>query len=207
MTGSGPPRHWNERDGGWQKAVDGGRVTAHTTGVVSPSAMRHFALRCIQTIARLRFGSQNWHGDCEARFPTPFAPVARQGAHSLNAPLSEDRAHHPKTPLMKNLTPTQKDIAVRAYYLYLEGGCQVGLDLDYWLQAEQDIGSRFFSPPSDDKPVKAAKKPASKNATAETPATPPAPVETPKPAARKTAAKKAPTGAAPPKKAAAKKKA
>lgn len=108
---------------------------------------------------------------------------------------------------MKTLTPTQEDIAVRAYYLYIENGCQNGRDLDYWLQAENDIGSRFFTPPTEDKPVKAAKKPAAKKATPETAVTAPAPIETPKPAAKKTAAKKAAASEARAKKAAAKKKA
>lgn len=67
---------------------------------------------------------------------------------------------------MTTLTPKQEEIAVRAYHLYLEGGCQHGRDLEYWFQAEKDMGSRFFSPPPTEKPAapaaKAAKKPAVK---------------------------------------------
>ena len=124
----------------------------------------------------------------------------------MNGGLWQMPALTPKTPLMKTLTSTQEDIAVRAYYLYLEEGCQNGRDLDYWLQAEKDVGSRFFTPPTDDKPVKAAKKPAPKKTAPESTVTAPAPVETPKPTAKKTAAKKAAAPDSAPKKPAAKKK-
>lgn len=74
---------------------------------------------------------------------------------------------------MTTLTPKQEEIAVRAYHLFIEGGCQHGRDLEYWFQAEKEIGSRFFSTPADTKAAtpaaKAAKKPAVKKA-AEPPA-------------------------------------
>lgn len=98
---------------------------------------------------------------------------------------------------MNTLTPTQEDIAVRAYHLFIEGGCQHGRDLEYWFQAEKEIGSRFFTPPAETKAVKPAKKTAVKK-------TPAAAVEPPKPA-KKPAAKKAAASEAPAKKAAKKK--
>lgn len=74
---------------------------------------------------------------------------------------------------MNTLTPIQEQIAVRAYHLYLQGGCQNGHDLDHWLTAEKEIGGKFFAPPP-------AKKAASKKAPAKKPAV-----------VKKTAAKKA----------------
>lgn len=72
------------------------------------------------------------------------------------------------------LTPTQEEIAVRAYHLYLDGGCQHGRDREYWFQAEQELGAKFFSPPkvaanaAAPAPAakKSAKKPAAKKAAA-----------------------------------------
>lgn len=90
---------------------------------------------------------------------------------------------------MNTLTPTQEQIAVRAYYLFIENGCQHGRDQEYWFQAEKEAGSKFFTPPAESDKAPEAKKAA--------------------PAAKKAAAKKAPAAAkkAPAKKAAAKKKA
>lgn len=86
---------------------------------------------------------------------------------------------------MKPLTSTQEHIAVRAYYLFLEGGCQHGKDQEYWYQAEKELGAKFFTPPdAEDTPASAppaAKKAAKKAATPEK-----------APAAKKAAAKKAP---------------
>lgn len=91
---------------------------------------------------------------------------------------------------MTTLTPKQEEIAVRAYHLYIEGGCQHGRDLEYWFQAEKELGGHFFTPPSAKEPApKAARKPAAKK-VATTPA-------------RKATSKKA--GDAPTKKAAKKK--
>lgn len=101
---------------------------------------------------------------------------------------------------MSTLTSTQEDIATRAYFLYLEGGCQNGRDLEYWFQAEKDIGSRFFTPPAEKKAVKIAKKPATKK----TPVVAAVAAEAPKPA-KKPAAKKAVVADAPAKKAVKKK--
>ena len=105
---------------------------------------------------------------------------------------------------MSTLTHNQEDIATRAYFLYLEGGCQDGRDVEYWLQAEKEIGSRFFTPPADAKAMQIAKKPAPKKVPAAIVAAPAA-AETPKPTVKKATAKKA--AEAPAKKPAAKKKA
>ena len=96
---------------------------------------------------------------------------------------------------MNTLTPTQEDIAVRAYHLFLEGGCQHGRDLEYWFQAEKDIGIRFFTPPAEKKAVKIAKKPATKK----TPVVAAVVAEAPK-LAKKPVAKKAAVADAPAKK-------
>ena len=69
---------------------------------------------------------------------------------------------------MTTLTHKQEVIAERAYQLFVQDGCQHGRDLEYWFRAEQELGSRFFSPPANDKPaapvVKAAPKTAAKKA-------------------------------------------
>jgi Protein of unknown function (DUF2934) len=36
----------------------------------------------------------------------------------------------------------EEEIRSLAYHLYCEGGCQDGRDLEYWLQAEQQILTR-----------------------------------------------------------------
>lgn len=75
----------------------------------------------------------------------------------------------PQTPhetLMTSLTPKQEEIAERAYHLYLESGCKHGGDLEHWLRAEKDLGSRFFSPPAGTKPAATEKKEAKKAAPA-----------------------------------------
>ena len=92
---------------------------------------------------------------------------------------------------MTTLTPKQEEIAERAYHLYLEGGCQHGRDLEYWFQAEKEMGGRFFSPPTTEKPAaKAAKKPAVKK-TAEAPAKKAAVKKAAEAPAKKVAKKKA----------------
>lgn len=103
------------------------------------------------------------------------------------------------------LSPTQEEIAVRAYHLFLDGGCQHGRDAEYWLQAEKELGAKFFTPETaadsasygnghGDGAVAAAAPPkkAAKKKTASTTAAP----STEKPAA----AKKAPAKKAAPKK-------
>jgi hypothetical protein len=56
-------------------------------------------------------------------------------------------AAQPSYLFMNNtLSPTQEEIAIRAYHLFVDGGCQHGRDAEYWLQAEKELGSKFFSP-------------------------------------------------------------
>ncbi len=38
------------------------------------------------------------------------------------------------------LAPSSGDIALRAYFLFLERGAMVGNDLDDWFQAERELG-------------------------------------------------------------------
>ena len=40
----------------------------------------------------------------------------------------------------RNTAPaTEEQIRARAYELYVEGGCQVGKEIDHWLQAEAEL--------------------------------------------------------------------
>jgi hypothetical protein len=83
---------------------------------------------------------------------------------------------------MKNtLTPSQEEIALRAYHLYLDGGCQHGKDRDYWFQAEKELGAKFFNPPPAPTVSSAAsngkKAPAKKAAAKKAPAAEKAPAK------------------------------
>ena len=40
------------------------------------------------------------------------------------------------------VTPTHKEIARRAYEIYLENGRRQGHEVQYWLQAEQELKNR-----------------------------------------------------------------
>lgn len=87
---------------------------------------------------------------------------------------------------MSTLTHTQEQIAVRAYYLFIENGCQHGHDQEYWFQAEKEFGSKFFTPPAVTEAA-AKKAPAAKKATAKKA---PAAKKAAAPPAKKAAAKK-----------------
>ena len=67
---------------------------------------------------------------------------------------------------MKTLTPSQDEIARRAYQLYLADGCQHGRDLAYWFQAEQELGAKFFTPPTEKAPKPVAKETLAKKSAA-----------------------------------------
>jgi hypothetical protein len=100
---------------------------------------------------------------------------------------------------MNTLTASQQEIAVRAYQLYLDSGCQHGQDLNHWFQAEQEIGAKFFTPPA----VKSAGKASnSKSAEPKAGESKPAP---PMSAEAKATDAKAPAKTAPAKKVVAKK--
>ena len=101
----------------------------------------------------------------------------------MAAPFSGMGKQTPHKPPMSTLTPKQEQIAERAYHLYVEGGCQHGRDLEYWFQAEKELGSHFFSPPAVEKPSAPAPK-APKKAAVKKPEAAPAP-------AKRAAAKKA----------------
>jgi Protein of unknown function (DUF2934) len=38
--------------------------------------------------------------------------------------------------------PTREEIQLRAYEIYLEGGCEEGRDLENWLAAEKELADR-----------------------------------------------------------------
>lgn len=94
---------------------------------------------------------------------------------------------------MNTLTLSQEEIALRAYHLFLENGCQHGRDVEYWLQAEKELGAKFFTAPASAtkaapaaaKAAPAAKKAAAKKAPAPAPAAKKAPAK--KPAKKKAA--------------------
>jgi hypothetical protein len=67
---------------------------------------------------------------------------------------------------MNTLTPSQEEIALRAYHLYLADGCQHGRDLAYWFQAEKELGAKFFTPPAGEAPKPEAKKAPAKKSVA-----------------------------------------
>ena len=53
--------------------------------------------------------------------------------------------------------PTQAEIALRAYHIYLERGCTPGNPLDDWVRAERELTEN---------PIKPRRKPAPKTAAA-----------------------------------------
>jgi hypothetical protein len=112
----------------------------------------------------------------------------------------------PSSLFMKNaLSLSQEEIALRAYHLFVDGGCQHGRDVEYWLQAEKELGAKFFTAPSSN--GKSAGAGATFAPAPKKPATKVAAPAAEKPAAAKPAAEKpAATKKAPAKKAAAKKK-
>lgn len=66
---------------------------------------------------------------------TKSAKPARQKKPAATARRMPSRAKRSDTP---SSTPTADDVAVRAYYLYLERG-HGGRELDDWLRAEREL--------------------------------------------------------------------
>jgi nucleoid-associated protein YgaU len=89
---------------------------------------------------------------------------------------------------MNTLTLSQQEIALRAYHIYLDGGCPNGHDWDHWFQAEQELGAKFFTPPAAKAPVSASSGGAALAAKKAAPAAKAVPAA--KKAAKKEAAKK-----------------
>jgi hypothetical protein len=52
--------------------------------------------------------------------------------------------------------PTQDDIALRAYHIYLERGCTPGDPMQDWLRAEQELLAPAKKPPRKSKVVSIA---------------------------------------------------
>jgi hypothetical protein len=63
---------------------------------------------------------------------------------------------------MNTPTLSPREIALRAYHIYLDGGSAHGRDWEHWFQAEKELGARYSTPPATKAP--AAKAPAAKTA-------------------------------------------
>jgi hypothetical protein len=98
---------------------------------------------------------------------------------------------------MNTLNLPQQEIALRAYHLYLDGGRANGHDWDHWLQAEQEVGARYFVPPI---PRGAASAPSGGKAPVVKAASAAKAAPAAKKTVKKAAAKKAPAKKATPKK-------
>lgn len=53
-----------------------------------------------------------------------------------------------KTPARMRLAPTQEEVAVRAYQLFLDRGGAPGHELDDWLEAERQLLQERAAPPT-----------------------------------------------------------
>jgi len=62
-----------------------------------------------------------------------------------------------KQAVAAKIKPTQDEIALRAYHIYLERGCTPGHPLDDWVRAERELTEN---------PIKPRRKPAPKSAAA-----------------------------------------
>jgi Protein of unknown function (DUF2934) len=60
---------------------------------------------------------------------------------SLEKPeqASEPSSQNPDAPTIAGNSPSEAEIAARAYEIYLEHGSRDGNDLDDWLQAEREL--------------------------------------------------------------------
>ena len=56
-------------------------------------------------------------------------------------PIATKQAAVGKTPATPG-SPTQDEIAVRAYELFLQDGSMDGRDMEHWLRAEEELRSR-----------------------------------------------------------------
>ena len=55
-----------------------------------------------------------------------------------------------------NIKPTQDEIALRAYHIYLERGCTPGNDFDDWVRAERELMENHGKPQRKSAPKSAA---------------------------------------------------
>jgi hypothetical protein len=63
--------------------------------------------------------------------PAP-APVVKAAAKPVAKPAKAKGSYE----------PTQEEIGVRAFEIYVSEGCQDGKDLENWLRAEQELRSQ-----------------------------------------------------------------
>ena len=62
--------------------------------------------------------------------------MARTARRLIPSPITPDALRAPEP---TRTQPTEEDIAVRAYYIYLERGGADGDPTDDWLQAEREL--------------------------------------------------------------------
>ena len=62
--------------------------------------------------------------------------MSKTARRLIPSPITPDSV---KTPEPTRTQPTEEDIAVRAYYIYMERGGTDGNPTDDWLQAEREL--------------------------------------------------------------------
>ncbi len=62
--------------------------------------------------------------------------------HAAQQVHAEQRTQTSSQTVSEAVTPTHKEIARRAYEIYIENGRRQGHSEQYWLQAEQDLKNR-----------------------------------------------------------------
>ena len=72
----------------------------------------------------------------------PKAPRARRAKGPVNGILPVDAAKDSAAGVALAWAPSDDDIRVRAYQLYLERGGSGGTDVDDWVRAEQELHKR-----------------------------------------------------------------
>ena len=57
-----------------------------------------------------------------------------------------DSSPAPKKPKTAKAKPTQEEIALRAYHIYLERGCTPGDPMEDWIRAERELTENSGKP-------------------------------------------------------------
>jgi hypothetical protein len=65
-----------------------------------------------------------------------------KGAKPAPAPVAKAAAPAKPGKAKGAYEPTQEEISVRAFEIYVSEGCQEGTDLDNWLRAEKELRSQ-----------------------------------------------------------------
>ena len=75
------------------------------------------------------------------RRPRSSVPEHRpeRGAAEVRPPRKSEHGLH-RPPVHPRPAPTHEEIARRAYELWQRNGCQPGRDVEYWCQAEHELG-------------------------------------------------------------------